>query len=84
MKTVVHEDILDHVTYIEQRDRIRASAMRAKDLRRVHAGPHLTFLFENPETVGVQVTHAGLAVEVAFSPATRQALALDLGLGLVR
>ncbi|MDP1830424.1 MAG: DUF3501 family protein [Geothrix sp.] len=55
MKPVVREDILDHVTYGGQRDAIRASAMQAKDLRRVHVGPHLTFLFENPETVRYQV-----------------------------
>lgn len=55
MKPVTRDQILDHVTYGEQREAIRASAMRAKDLRRVHAGPHLTFLFENPETVRYQV-----------------------------
>ncbi len=55
MKPVVREEILDHVTYDEHRNAIRASAMRAKDLRRVHVGSHLTFLFENPETVRYQV-----------------------------
>ncbi len=55
MKPVHREEILDHVTYGERRDAIRDSAMRAKDLRRVHAGSHLTFLFENPETVRYQV-----------------------------
>ena len=29
--------------------------MRAKDERRVHVGPHLTFLFENHETIRYQV-----------------------------
>jgi Protein of unknown function (DUF3501) len=55
VKPVGREEILDLVTYGEQREAIRASAMRAKDLRRVHVGPHLTFLFENPETVRYQV-----------------------------
>lgn len=55
MKPVAREEILDHVTYGERREAIRAAAMRAKDLRRVHAGPYLTFLFENPETVRYQV-----------------------------
>jgi hypothetical protein len=55
VKPVCREEILDHLTYGEQRDAIRASAMRAKDLRRVHVGTHLTFLFENPETVRYQV-----------------------------
>jgi hypothetical protein len=55
VRPVSRDEILDHVTYGERREAIRASAMRAKDLRRVHLGPHLTFLFENPETVRYQV-----------------------------
>ena len=55
MKRVQRSELLDFVTYGEQRDRIRASAMAAKDLRRVHLGPHLTFLFENHETTRYQV-----------------------------
>ena len=55
MKRVQRSEILDFVTYGEQRDRIRAAAMAAKDLRRVHLGEHLTFLFENHETVRYQV-----------------------------
>jgi hypothetical protein len=55
MKRVQRSEILDFVTYGEQRDAIRASAMRAKDLRRIHLGEHLTFLFENPETIRYQV-----------------------------
>jgi hypothetical protein len=49
------KDILDYVTYAEQREAIRASAMAAKDLRRVHLGDQLTFLFENRETIRYQV-----------------------------
>ena len=55
MRPVAREEILDYVTYGERRDVLRASAMKAKDLRRVHVGEHLTFLFENPETVRYQV-----------------------------
>jgi len=55
VKNVARSEILDFVTYAEKRNAIRASAMAAKDLRRVHAGPHLTFLFENRETVRYQV-----------------------------
>lgn len=55
MHRVQRSEILDFVTYGEQRDAIRASAMRAKDLRRIHLGDHLTFLFENPETIRYQV-----------------------------
>jgi hypothetical protein len=55
MKTVVRDEIVDYVTYEERRGGIRESAMRAKDARRVHVGPHLTFLFENHETMRYQV-----------------------------
>jgi len=55
VKPVTRDEILDYVTYAERREGIRASAMAAKDLRRVHAGPHLTLLFENHETVRYQV-----------------------------
>jgi hypothetical protein len=55
MKKVERSDILDFVTYEEQRTEIRANAMRAKDLRRIHLGENLTFLFENTETVRYQI-----------------------------
>ncbi len=55
MRAVERGEILDYVTYEEQRAAIRASAMRAKDERRVRVGPYLTFLFENHETIRYQV-----------------------------
>lgn len=55
MDKVQREDILDYVTYEDQRQTIRESAMRAKDARRVHCGDDLTFLFENTETIRYQV-----------------------------
>jgi hypothetical protein len=55
MKKVERSDILDFVTYEEQRAEIRANAMRAKDLRRIHLGENLTFLFENRLTVRYQI-----------------------------
>ncbi|MCS6873147.1 MAG: DUF3501 family protein [Pyrinomonadaceae bacterium] len=54
-RKVQRNEILDYVTYEEQRPEIRASAMRAKERRRVHLGEHLTFLFENHETVRYQI-----------------------------
>ena len=54
-KTVRRDEIVDYVTYEERREEVRASAMRAKDARRVHVGPHLTLLFENHETMLYQV-----------------------------
>jgi len=55
MKTVQRDEIVDYVTYEEHRGEVRAAAMRAKDARRVHVGPYLTFLFENHETIRYQV-----------------------------
>ncbi len=55
MRTVARDEILDYQTYEEQRDAIRAAVMRAKAERRVHVGPHLTFLFENHDTIRYQV-----------------------------
>ena len=55
MKKVQRSELLDFITYGERRDAIRASAMAAKDPRRVHLGEHLTFLFENHETTRYQV-----------------------------
>lgn len=55
MKKVERAQILDYVTYGEQRERIRAEVMAIKAPRRVHLGPALTFLFETTETVRYQV-----------------------------
>jgi hypothetical protein len=54
-RAVERHEILDYVTYEEQRAPLRAAAMRAKDARRLHVGPHLTFLFENHDTIRYQV-----------------------------
>lgn len=55
MKKVERSDILDFVTYEEQRTEIRNNAMKVKELRRIHVGENLTFLFENTETVRYQI-----------------------------
>jgi hypothetical protein len=55
MKPVDRSEILDYVTYDEQRDALRPAIMAAKGLRRVNVGPYLTFLFENRDTVRYQV-----------------------------
>jgi hypothetical protein len=55
VKRVERSEILDYVTYGEQREAIRDSALRAKSVRRVLVGEHSTFLFENHETVLYQV-----------------------------
>lgn len=55
MQPVTRDQILDYVTYEEERPAIREAAMATKARRRFHVGDHLTFLFENPETIRYQV-----------------------------
>ena len=55
MKAVHRSEILDYVTYTEQRDQIRDAAIEAKRLRRVLVGDYLAFMFENRETVRYQI-----------------------------
>lgn len=55
MRKVERSEILDLQTYDRERDRLRPAVLSAKEDRRVHVGPHLTFLFENRDTVRYQV-----------------------------
>ncbi len=55
MKPVQRSEILDFVTYEEQREQIRAASLAAKELRRIEVSEHFTFLFENHDTVRYQV-----------------------------
>ncbi|MBI5434934.1 MAG: DUF3501 family protein [Planctomycetes bacterium] len=55
MKPVTRDQILDYVTYEEQREAFRARILEEKRVRRVHVGGVLTFLFENAETVRYQM-----------------------------
>jgi hypothetical protein len=55
MRKVAREEICSLEEYARRREALRASALKAKDLRRVHLGSYLTFLFENAETVRYQV-----------------------------
>jgi hypothetical protein len=55
MRPVERAEIVDYVTYQEARDGILERVMKLKIPRRVHLGEHLTFLFENHETVRFQI-----------------------------
>jgi hypothetical protein len=55
MQKVQRSEILDLQTYDRERPRLRPAAMEAKEVRRIHVGPHLTFLFENRETIRYQI-----------------------------
>ena len=55
MKRVTRQEILDYVTYEEQRKQIREKIMKIKELRRINVGGVLSFLFENTDTVRYQI-----------------------------
>src|SRR6185503_621529 len=49
MQKVTRDQILDYVTYEEQREAIRTRVLDIKRVRRVHVASVLTFLFENAD-----------------------------------
>jgi hypothetical protein len=55
MKPVERSEIVDYQTYGELRAEVREAVMKEKEPRRVHVGPHLTFLFETHATVRYQI-----------------------------
>jgi hypothetical protein len=55
MKKVERSELLDHETYGERRGGIRARILEIKEDRRIHVGDHLTFLFENADTIRYQI-----------------------------
>jgi hypothetical protein len=55
VKPVEREEIVDYVTYEEQRDDLRTQVIAAKAVRRVHIGEYLTLLFENHLTMRYQI-----------------------------
>ncbi len=54
-KPVERSEIVDYQTYAELRSEVRESVMKQKEPRRIHVGPHLTFLFENHATMRYQI-----------------------------
>jgi hypothetical protein len=55
VKPVERNEIIDYVTYEEQRDAYRKKVMEAKAPRRIHIGEYLTLLFENHLTMQYQI-----------------------------
>jgi hypothetical protein len=55
MQPVRREEILDWQTYEDERAARRAAILAVKEVRRVGLGEHLTFLFENRDTIRYQV-----------------------------
>lgn len=54
-KTVTRDEVLDFVTYSEKRDQLRPHFIEQKARRRAQLGEHLTFLFENHDTMLYQI-----------------------------
>ena len=52
MKRVTRQEIMDYVTYEEQRKQIREKIMKIKELRRINLAGVLSLLFENTDRVG--------------------------------
>jgi len=75
MRPVSRESLLDYVTYEERRGEIRGRVLAEKQLRRVHVGPALTFLFENAETVRYQVQEMMRAERIVREEDIRHELA---------
>tara|TARA_Y100001970_G_C14232131_1_gene859302 strand:- start:1892 stop:2452 length:561 start_codon:yes stop_codon:yes gene_type:complete len=55
MEIVTRKEIIDYVTYEEQRNQIRSQIMVIKEQRRINVGGILSFLFENKDTVRYQI-----------------------------
>jgi hypothetical protein len=55
MRKVQRSDVLDYKTYNDRRDAFRQRILEEKGKRRIHLGPHLTFLFESTDTILYQV-----------------------------
>ena len=55
MRKVERSEILDYVTYTENRSELRSQVLQEKDKRRIHLGSELTFLFENTLTAKYQI-----------------------------
>jgi hypothetical protein len=65
MRKVGRSDILPIAEYEKSRPSIREKMLRIKQIRRIHVGPHLTFLFENFDTVKYQVQEMMRAEQIA-------------------
>lgn len=55
MRPVRRDEIVDYVTYADERDAFRERIFQIKGRRRIHAGEYLTFLFETTDTIRYQV-----------------------------
>lgn len=64
-RLIQRSDIVDYQTYEDTRDQTRERIFAVKAPRRIHLGDHLTFLFENRETLAYQVQEIVRAEKIA-------------------
>ena len=57
-------DIVDWQTYSDDRDSMRSTTMELKKPRRIHLGEHLTFPFENHDTIRYQIQEITRAEQI--------------------
>jgi hypothetical protein len=80
MRKVQRSEILDYQTYDDGREAARAAVFALKRPRRVHVGEHLTFLFENADTIRYQIQEILRAERIVREADVSQELASYNGL----
>ena len=68
MRKVTRDEVRKPAEYAPLRDEFRRSVLDQKDKRRVHVGSHLTFLFENHDTVLYQIQEMLRAENITSEP----------------
>ncbi len=71
---VTRDEIVDFETYRDERPTYRPKVIAIKAPRRVHVGAHLTFLFENHDTIRYQVQEMMLAERIVKEAEIRHEL----------
>jgi hypothetical protein len=74
MKRVQRNEVLTTDEYDKIRSEFRAKVMAQKDERRIHVGEHLTFLFENHDTILYQVQEMMRSEKITDENAIRHEL----------
>lgn len=73
-------EITDYQTYEDEREEFRRAAMAVKAPRRIHLGDHLTFLFENHDTMRYQIQEIMRAEKIVREDAIAEELETYNGL----
>ena len=68
MKKVSREEVRKPADYAAGREEFRRSVLEQKEKRRIHVGSHLTFLFENHDTVLYQIQEMIRAENITTEP----------------